>query len=827
MKVFLKYISHSMLEKKGRFFLMIFSIAISTALLVASSGMVDVVIDSLNAPYKSGQLADLQITSKEDYPYMEKGDFSEEGLTDIIYLLQTTGVINENDKIQYVSLQGRTGYDESIVEGTTDFLGQKETGDRPSCIISKRIADSMKLNPGDELTLYLAGQKTSFRITAVSADEGLFYNDRTEAFHLLVPYSYLNEVLGAKDGYNLVLANVAEGKAETFAESFNAANPKLNAIAPETKIIGDDSLTMGLYFMLAIVAIVSSIIIHGVFKLILTERMSVIGTFMSQGATKRKVEGIILAEGMLYGLLGGIVGCVVGEVLLFFLGRLTSPLADYGIYTPFTINPLYPVIGMVFAVLLSTISAYFPVRSVRKLQTKDVILNRVDHSRKNRWIKSLAGFLLLGFALVVYLFYKDMPPVFSILGFVIAYTGIVLLVPSVVKKMAEFLSRVCKNNTTLYLTLNNIRSERLLRNNIVLVVISLSSVLMIASFGRSMTDLVTDAYRKMNYDFSISGFMEIDPAHPTTDMVIEKLESIDGVKPDDIDTQYMAEGSVDGETAILTGVNPDTIAKTLDAYFNFTTTYAEDYRAFTESSDNAILLTTKVADKIGKGKGDTVTLKLNSLEVPFRVIGVYDGKVFNSGLSVLVKTEIFKKEFHVKEASGMFLRASGDAQALEKEIKPYLASLGCTYSTKAEDTRLNDEANQQIVMVMSVFSYLAMIIASIGIFNNIAISFIQRKRELAVMASLGMDKGKRMRLLLSESLTSVLFSIPLSICFTILFTGLMSAVSIFIGLPMVITFDWSQLPAYCLMITVIILIASISSMAKSRKLSIIRELKYE
>ena len=53
--VFLKYISKNMFEKKGRFVLLLFSIAVSAALLVACTGMVDVIVDSFNAPYESGR----------------------------------------------------------------------------------------------------------------------------------------------------------------------------------------------------------------------------------------------------------------------------------------------------------------------------------------------------------------------------------------------------------------------------------------------------------------------------------------------------------------------------------------------------------------------------------------------------------------------------------------------------------------------------------------------------------------------------------------------------------------------------------------------------
>ena len=132
-----------------------------------------------------------------------------------------------------------------------------------------------------------------------------------------------------------------------------------------------------------------------------------------------------------------------------------------------------------------------------------------------------------------------------------------------------------------------------------------------------------------------------------------------------------------------------------------------------------------------------------------------------------------------------------------------------------------------IVSVLSIFSYLAMIIASIGVFNNITICFLQRKREMAVMASVGMNKGRRKRMILAERMTCVVFSILLSIPFTILLSDLMTGFCKYVGMPMDVLFDWGSILTYAPIITVIILIASLSTMRKSRKLNIVQELKYE
>ena len=845
MGVFLKYVSKNMFEKKGRFCLLIFSIAISAALLVASLGMVDVIIDSLYETYESGINSDVSIVSKTDDPYMDKDDVDTAGLENVTYELDTVGVINKNDKIKYVSIHGLSSYDGTILEGKTDFLDEKknekdnekdkEKEDNPSCVLSKRISEEMNLKTGDTLKLFLSGEEVGFKVTAISANEDVFYSDVANQFNILVPYEYLDEKLGADDGYSVIYANVADDDAEdyvgSFVESFNETNKDIKAIDLKSNIEYDSTISTALYFMLAIVVIVSSIIIYGVFKLILAERLTVIGTFMSQGATKNKIESIILMEGFLYGLIGGMVGCVIGEVVLYYLGRLTSPLAEYGIYNEFNIDPKYLVAGMIFAIILSVLSAFFPVRSVRKLEVKDVILNRAEIKRGRTAIKVVAGLILIGFSIAVYFINDSVINATTPLAFAASYAGIVLIVPVVVKGLTSLLCKVFQNNTTLYLTLNNLRSSKLLQNNIVLIVVSFSSVLMISSFGTSMTKLVVEAYQDMRYDFSIRGIMESDPNHSTTDMIVEKLEETEGVEKDSIAPMYFEGATADGISVTATGVEVDPFVKAFDKYFDLSKEYTKDIQALKDGDDHSILLTTKVADQLDKGVGDKVKIEIDSQEVELNVVGIYDGKAFNNGTSVIVKKELLINEFKIKEATIIYVYGAGDNASenakIEKDIKPYLASLGATYSTKVEDTKHNDEQNQMIVKLLSVFSYLAMIIASIGVFNNITICFLQRKREMAVMASVGMNKGKRKGMILAESMMSVVFSILISIPFTFLLSDLMTGFCKFIGADMDVFFSWSSVLTYSPVIAVIIFIASLSTMSKSRKLSIVQELKYE
>jgi putative ABC transport system permease protein len=378
LRVFLRYISRNMLEKKGRLVLLIFSIMLSTALLIVSLGLVQVVVNSYKEPIKNMQDGmDVAIRSKTSDPFFTLDDFSHSGLKDIEGMLDTTGVINKDDKISYAAFSGRTSYEKNIVEGSFT------NSDQPDCVISQRIADEYDLKIGSKFTIAINGEKNDYTVKAITANKGIFYLDNVRSFNVIVPYDYLSKRIGADGKVNTVHA-IVEGDTDDYIEAFNDkyTDVRASSMKGEVEADGTESIEAGMYFMLIIVCFICCIIIYGVFKLIITERITVIGTFMSQGATKKKIEHILLLESLLYAVLGSIFGVIVGEIGLYFVNRIASPLAEYGIYSPFEIIPSHIVIGVIFSFILSLVSAWLPVRSIRKLQVKDVILNRIEPKRK-------------------------------------------------------------------------------------------------------------------------------------------------------------------------------------------------------------------------------------------------------------------------------------------------------------------------------------------------------------------------------------------------------------------------------------------------------------
>ncbi|MBR6337012.1 MAG: ABC transporter permease [Ruminococcus sp.] len=830
MGVFLKYISKNMLEKKGRLFLLIFSIMCCTALLIMSLGLVDVLLDSFTQPAReAAEGQDITIYSTTDEQFFDENDVKG-NISDLTGGIGLTGVLNE-DEIIYVNIDGKKGYDKDMVKGSLDNVNEK------ACVISDRIADERNLDIGDKLTVAVNGEKTDFEIKGIAANGGIFYGDTKKNFTVVVPYAYLDELLEAGGKYNYMRAKVdSEDKSydaiKGLISDFNDENDKVAASAlVNDSTDGSESITLGLYVMLSIVCVVCVIIIYGAFKLIITERITVIGTFMSQGATKKKIEHILLVEAVLYGVCGSAFGVGAGLGGLKLLTNMISPLREYGIYMPLRINGTHILIGVLFAVLLSVISAWIPIRSIRKFQVKDVILNRMETTHKKGAVRFTIGCILLALSVVGALVRNETIDALAGLFLVFAIIGMLMMSRKFIKVVSGKIAGLFRGHTTTFLSLNAIKTSKLLRGNITLLVLTLSSVMLIASIGASMTDYIVDAYEELNYDYMLSAGIPSNDDVTTTQKIVNELKQIDGVDGDRICTQTNAYANLkDDKYAVVMAADPERFAEWAPYLELKSDEYIDGFNKYKENDGKVIMASKRVLKDTGTKVGDMLEIEIEGIKDSFEIIGEFDGKQLNGGVLILMKEDKMSEIFKVKESNSItfFLKDGADADKVEKALKDRVGDYGATYMSKQEMVDDNVQSNQMIIDILSIFTYLALVIASIGIFNNISISFAQRKKEFAVMASVGMNIKQRRRMILSESITGVVWSaiasIPYTMLLCILAQKLLENVDMG-GLDVV--FSWKQYPIYLAVIAFVIFLASIGSMKNIAKLKVVEELKYE
>lgn len=830
MKIFLKYVIKSMLEKKGRFILLILAIAISTGLLVASSGTVELAISSLTKPMKAAsENKEIRIKPKDKAAFFNLENLNEYGVRDIQGEIALTGVISE-DEISYVTIHGRENdyiNAKNIIDGSIDnFDGEK-------CIISKRISDERNLILNDKLSLSIGGVKKEFKVAAISANEGLFYGDKNTSFGIIVPYSYLAKEYNAEGKYNYLIANKTDDSVKDSIDEFNRNNTVFAAsqLLDEDMIKSQTSNYTNLFnIMLVVVVLMSSIIIYGSFKLTITERISTIGTFLSQGATKLIIEKILCFESIAYGIIGAILGNSLGIGGLYIINRLIAPLAKYGIYEKFEINWKYVLIGTIFAIGLSLFSAIVPIMKIRKLQVKEVILNNVNITMKISWTKFIIGSFLLGSSIIVNYLNTDFTINFSGGFLLLSIIGIVLMYPKIVDIITRGLCILFKGKSkVIYFSLNNLRTSKVLLGNITLIVISLLSIIMISSSASSVKAVVSEAYTNLDYDMEVTNIISNKDSNSetSTNKLLKKIKENTTVDKESIDMYSYSNGTIDGKNFYPNGIVPETF-KNYNKYLNLTSDkYSEMFNDFAKSSGNKIIITEAINKSISKKVGDKVNIKINDTEREFEIAGIIDGKMYFNGIGGLIKFDVLSKEFGIKEAGSISFKTNKEVKDVKEELLPVVKEFGATLMTRDESLEQNNEDNAMLMQILSLFSYMAIFIAALGVLNNITIGFLQRKRELAVLSSVGMEKGVRSRMLLTESILCVFWAIIITVPFSFLELSLLEKLLRQIGMPLAVTLDVKSIPSYAIAALVIIILASIPVLLKNRKLSIIEELKYE
>ncbi|WP_318504056.1 ABC transporter permease [Bacillus sp. T3] len=190
MNVFSRYLFRSMTEKKGRTLLLLTSIAISAALLVASLGSIKALLSTMSAQVK-GNLGEynIQITPSKnlDVPLLDPSSIKDTDIKKSFKEIDFGGYLSSNSEKEFriagttLSDFNRFGTMELIKKGELEpFTGRK-------LIISQNASKKLKVKLGDELTLTILGKEASYKIVGISTNKGLFFGETERQYSFVTP----------------------------------------------------------------------------------------------------------------------------------------------------------------------------------------------------------------------------------------------------------------------------------------------------------------------------------------------------------------------------------------------------------------------------------------------------------------------------------------------------------------------------------------------------------------------------------------------------------------------------------------------------------------
>ena len=254
------------------------------------------------------------------------------------------------------------------------------TGDENAIVIGNHLLNMFPdLKVGDWLTIKVDNKETKWHIVGVFSITG-----NTGVPFLYVNYEYISSLVGAPGQvYSLrVLTDQHDAITQRRISDQLKAIYEANGIGVGSIQLGADFIRdqkaqtdILVYFMLGMavmIAIVGGLGLMGTMSINVLERTREIGVMRAVGASNGDIQGIVIVEGMVVGLISWAISILfavpITAILCFGVGMaiLTAPMpAVYG---------LTGIIAwLIFTLVLAAIASSLPARRASRLTVRDTL----------------------------------------------------------------------------------------------------------------------------------------------------------------------------------------------------------------------------------------------------------------------------------------------------------------------------------------------------------------------------------------------------------------------------------------------------------------------
>lgn len=820
MKIIFKYILTNVKERKARTAVMLLSILLSTMLLFVSL--------SIGVSYESAQrkMARGMAGSATVSVQMKDGNISLSDIPDLSPIKAKVGML------EGTALYHESGYYETVdlIAADLDALGQinkprLQNGGEISdfsgnqIILPDRFTSKYDIQKGDTITLQISGTPTAFEVAEIAAYDTVFLR-HTRGATALLPYSTLAEILGQADGYSQILIEPSEGTrtSDLIAElnkSLTNGEYEISQIVNETQIAADARQKSMPFFLISFFALTMSVfIIYSNYKVITLDRLPIIGTFRSIGATEKNVTRILLLESLLYGCVGGVAGIPVGVLILNIILQGMGKSLSQGIEIPIVVSVSGIFLSFSVAVIVSLLSAWLPVRRASRLPIKDVVLGAVEE-------KHTPHRLIIGTGIALFIISVLLPKIasgnmlylaggFSLLGLIAATILIIPLFTNGIATVLERLYGVVFQNEG-KLAARNMRGNKNITQNITLLFISISAIIAISVVGNFVTTYISDVFHGAELEGFADGEMD--------QSFIEQVENMDGIEK--VLPLYVFNNGATFSRMEATD-NLEWYNSMLALNYTKEAMQEQAVSAF-GSGERSIILSDSAMKRIGLSVGDTITLPNGNTENSYRVVGSFKSRA--TDVEAVIPSDYAVSDFGAK-AYGFLAYTAADPDAVMVQIRDLFGEHSNWSRTVAE---FNADALSTVgafLKPMQSMTYFILLLATVGVINNLLINYIQRRRSIAMYKSVGLSNRQNMKMTLIEGFSSGLIGAVIAI-----FVSYMEIQTIFLvagpKIAMTPELDAGTFIAAGTLGIVVTLLGSIVPILKSRKMKLVEEIKFE
>ena len=579
----------------------------------------------------------------------------------------------------------------------------------------------------------------------------------------------INQMVIAKSGTKENDFNRVSGLDKTYKSYKYKIKINKELLAYQGASLDDETLKTiyGLgAFIMGIVLVSSVFVIRNGFAISITERLKQYGMLSSIGATKKQIKKSVYFEGFILGIIGIPLGILSGIFAIYILVNVVNYiLKDYvssGTLLTYGISWTAIVVSIIVSIVTIWLSCRRSAKKASKITPIEAIRSSEDVKLKAKKIKC----------------------------------------PKIITKIFKTGGEIAYKNLK--------RSKKKYRTTVISIIVSVVIFIAISSFIQYGFKMSNSYYTERNYNYVVYAYTTASP-EDTEEFAKEQAENLKMLTdisnlPDagdvSINKTNMFEMKIDDKhKSELTDYGKDIkgrfyavdaennpiddvyiIALSKNEYENYLKKIGGDYEAY---KDGVILIDNNInMDENGKRiqgsmytwkKGDIVTGKIGDKEYSVKIVARTEERpkgvesMYNSNAFFIVSEEFINKTGY--ETASLYAQ-SIDAYKLDEEVEQYKKDNNLTNSNlNTFNMEKSVKAENAVVLVISIFLYgfigVITLIGITNIFNTITTNMNLRKKEFAMLKSIGMTKKEFNRMIRLESIfygvKSLVIGIPIGL----------------------------------------------------------------
>jgi putative ABC transport system permease protein len=513
----------------------------------------------------------------------------------------------------------------------------------------------------------------------------------------------------------------------------------------------------------AIVAVfVGTFVIYNSFSIIVAQRTREMALLRAIGASRRQVRRSVLIEALVVGIVGSVVGFLLGLAVAAGLSRLFG-LPEGSL----AVLPTAVATALIAGVVVTVTSALIPARRAGKVPPlaamRDVAVDTTGRSR----LRLLLGALVTVAGVVLVVVGASGRDVLMVgIGVALVFVGLIMLSPALTRPVSSALGapiervRGVTGGLARQNSGRNPKRTSATAQALMIGVGIVAFILVINSSIRASIDKVLD--EQFAGDFVIdSGTFGMVGLPPDVASEVEQLPDVAVVAPIRFSPAF-----VDGDDTVVSGANEG----------GFELLDLDVVEGTAELAPGQVVITDDKADSTGLGLGDEVTIEFIDDHRPdsdrtSTVAGIYDQGPTGGIGSFVIGLEDFTAALPTSTDSQVFVQLVPGASVAEAEpeiervIEPF-----ATAEVQSVD-EYKDALGSQLDLILNLvigLLVIAIIIAMLGIANTIALSVLERTRELGLLRAVGMSRRQLRSSIRWEAVIISLFGTALGLAVGIL-----------------------------------------------------------